>query len=211
MLEEKEEAKPKTARYIDPLSIAFEPQVATWRKELSNRMGRFWVRFCHFAARHWLWLVNAVNLFFLSVAFLVPLAEEAGWNDLARPFFKFCSFVCVQNPAHSFYFGEHQMALCERCLAIYAVLGLLGLLFQIVRHRLRPIQFWHYCLLVAPMALDGFTQLFGWRESTWELRLITGALFGLASFWYMYPQLEVWMEHLKFWARRNLAPSNPSQ
>ena len=29
-----------------------------------------------------------------------------------------------------------------------------------------------------PMAVDGFTQLFGWRESTWELRVATGLLFG---------------------------------
>jgi uncharacterized membrane protein len=199
--EGKEQVKPK----IDPLSIAFEPQVAPWRKELSNRMVRGWVRLCHFVARHWLWLANAVNFFFLSVAFLVPMAEEAGWSDLARPFFKFCSVVCVQNPAHSFYLNGHQMALCERCLAIYAVLGLLGLVFHLVRYRVRPIQFWQYCVLVAPMALDGFTQLFGWRESTWELRLVTGAFFGLASVWYMYPQLEVLMVQLKFWARRNLA------
>jgi uncharacterized membrane protein len=40
------------------------------------------------------------------------------------------------------------------------------------------------------MALDGFTQLFCYRESNWELRLLTGALFGLASAWLAYPRLE---------------------
>jgi hypothetical protein len=40
------------------------------------------------------------------------------------------------------------------------------------------------------MALDGFTQLFGWRESTWELRVSTGLLFGLASGWLVLPHLD---------------------
>ena len=43
-------------------------------------------------------------------------------------------------------------------------------------------------LLVAPMAVDGLTQLGGWRESIWELRLATGVLFGLASAWLLYPR-----------------------
>jgi uncharacterized membrane protein len=40
------------------------------------------------------------------------------------------------------------------------------------------------------MALDGLTQLAGWRESTWELRLATGLLFGVASGWLLYPRFE---------------------
>jgi uncharacterized membrane protein len=43
------------------------------------------------------------------------------------------------------------------------------------------------------MALDGFTQLFGWRESTWELRVITGLLFGFASGWLVYPRFDLAM------------------
>lgn len=201
MLEDKEEIKPK----IDPLSIAFEPQVAPWRKELSNQIVRGWLRFCHALSRRWLWWMNAVSLFFLGVGFLVPLLESAGWEWLARPLFDFCHIVCVQNPAHSFYIGGHQMAVCERCLAIYAALGLLGLLFHMVRYRLRPLKFWQYAALSIPIAVDGFTQLFGWRESTWELRLLTGALFGFATVWYLYPQTQAWMSRLKIWASRQLA------
>jgi predicted MFS family arabinose efflux permease len=40
------------------------------------------------------------------------------------------------------------------------------------------------------MALDGFTQLFGWRESTWELRVVTGSLFALAVAWFVFPRLQ---------------------
>jgi hypothetical protein len=37
------------------------------------------------------------------------------------------------------------------------------------------------------MALDGTTQMFGWRESNWILRTVTGTLFGLGSVWFVLP------------------------
>jgi len=44
--------------------------------------------------------------------------------------------------------------------------------------------------MILPMALDGFSQLLSWRESTWELRVATGLLFGAASGWLLYPRFE---------------------
>jgi uncharacterized membrane protein len=85
-----------------------------------------------------------------------------------------------------------KMAFCERDLAIYAGLLVFGALYAA---RWRPsglagMGFLAYGLAVAPLALDGFTQLFGWRESTWELRLATGLVFGLASGWLLYPRVD---------------------
>jgi len=45
-------------------------------------------------------------------------------------------------------------------------------------------------IFVAPIALDGFSQLFGLRESNYLLRTATGAIFGLASVWLAYPHIE---------------------
>ncbi len=39
------------------------------------------------------------------------------------------------------------------------------------------------------MALDGFTQLFGLRESNWQLRVLTGGLFALSCVWVAFPYL----------------------
>ncbi len=197
MIKKEENTKPR----IDP----FEPQVSPWRKDLSAKIVYGWLNFCAGLGRRWLWVMNGFSFFFLVVGVAVPLAQMAGWQGLAQPFFQFCGLVCVQNPAHSFYIGGHQMAICERCLAIYVALGLLGLLYHLVRYQLRPIKFWQYGLLALPMAIDGFTQLFGWRESNWQLRLLTGAIFGLGSVWYMFPQIEVWMLRLKSWVKRELA------
>ena len=66
-----------------------------------------------------------------------------------------------------------KMAFCERDLAIYLGLLLVGMLYA-RRRDLRPGGFGVYGVLILPMAVDGFTQLFGWRESTWELRVVTG-------------------------------------
>ena len=82
-----------------------------------------------------------------------------------------------------------KMAFCERDLAIYVGLLVVGLLYA--RNRdLKPSGFGLYGALILPMAVDGFTQLFGWRESTWELRVVTGLLFGLASAWLVLPRLD---------------------
>ncbi len=47
-----------------------------------------------------------------------------------------------------------------------------------------------WLLLILPMAWDGTTQMFGWRESTWELRVMTGTLFGLSTVWFVLPLLQ---------------------
>jgi len=84
----------------------------------------------------------------------------------------------------------YQVAYCERDVAIYGTLFLAGLLYALVRGRLRPLPVWVAALVALPMAVDGFTQLFGLHESTWELRLLTGSLFGLAAVWLAYPYLD---------------------
>jgi uncharacterized membrane protein len=88
----------------------------------------------------------------------------------------------------------YQMAFCQRDFAIYAAMLLGGLLFALVKRWLKPPPFWLFLVLLIPIALDGGTQLIGLRESTWELRLFTGALFGLAIVWLAYPYIEWGMQ-----------------
>jgi len=83
------------------------------------------------------------------------------------------------------------------------------LLFHLVRHRLRPLNFWRFGLFCLPMAVDALTQLFGWRESTAELRLLTGGLFAFGTVWYFYPYIESWMRALRSWTNRELRLARP--
>jgi uncharacterized membrane protein len=83
-----------------------------------------------------------------------------------------------------------KVALCQRDLAIYGSVLAAGLIFALVRDRLRPPSIKLYLLLLVPMAVDGITQMFGLRESDWFLRSLTGGLFGAASVWLAYPYVD---------------------
>jgi uncharacterized membrane protein len=90
----------------------------------------------------------------------------------------------------------YKVAICQRDVATYGAILLAGLVFGLVR-RLKPLPIWAFVLSLVPMAIDGTTQLFGLRESNWQLRTITGALFGLASVWLAYPYLEEGMRDIR--------------
>ena len=81
------------------------------------------------------------------------------------------------------------MALCERDLAIYGAMFIMGLIFALRNYKLPPLSLKGYLLFVLPMAIDGVTQLIGLRTSNWWLRTVTGALFGVGTVWFVYPYL----------------------
>ena len=87
----------------------------------------------------------------------------------------------------------YKIAICQRDVAIYGSVVLAGVLFGLLRNRLRAPSLKIYLLLLVPMALDGLSQLFGLRESNWWLRTVTGGLFGGASVWLAYPYLDAAM------------------
>jgi len=96
----------------------------------------------------------------------------------------------------------YKVALCERDVAIYGSFFLFGVLFQLFGRKFKKIPWYIWILFgILPMGLDGSSQLPGlissivpsWvpiRESTPQLRLITGALFGITTAWYLYPIVE---------------------
>lgn len=108
----------------------------------------------------------------------------------------------LQLKARSFTGNEemgYKTALCERDVAIYATMCLLGLLFTRVRHWLRPAPIWLYVLIgLVPLGLDGFSQMLSYppfefwpvRETLPGFRVLTGALFGAMNVWLAFPYLE---------------------
>lgn len=87
----------------------------------------------------------------------------------------------------------YKVAVCQRDVAIYGSVVLAGLLFGLLRGRIRSISLKVYLLFLIPIAFDGLSQLFGLRESSWWLRTVTGGLFGAASVWLAYPYIEAAM------------------
>ena len=140
--------------------------------------------------RHWLAFINFMLAIFLSVAILTPILYALGWQPVGGAIFRAYHFVCAQIPSHSYFLFGYQLALCARNLAIFSSLFVGSLAFRSVRHWLRPLDWRLWVATMIPMAWDGGTQLFGWRESNWELRTLTGAIFGLGVCWFVLPYLE---------------------
>ena len=104
----------------------------------------------------------------------------------------------------------YKVALCERDVAIYGAMLFFGILFALTGRRIKALHWLLWILIgIAPIGLDGFSQLFSqfnwawlasglpYRESTPFLRILTGALFGLATAWFAYPSIEESMKETR--------------
>ena len=167
----------------------------------------------------WLAVANLVVAVFVGLPLLAPVLLASGLVGPANMIYAAYRLVCHQWAFRSYFlfgaqptypFGDlaqlvgegraygflgspelgYKVAFCQRDVAIYLTVLLAGLAYGLLRGRARPLGLAAYALLILPMAVDGFTQLFGWRESTVELRTLTGVLFGLASVWLVYPRVD---------------------
>jgi uncharacterized membrane protein len=143
-----------------------------------------------FLLDYWATIITIVLGLLVLVAVSIPFLFYLGLDTIARPLFFSLHYVCAQIPSHSFYILGHQLGLCARNLSIYTSMFLGSLVFVLSKKRLAGIPWWMWLLMILPMAVDGITQMFGLRESTWELRVITGTLFGLGSVWFVLPYIQ---------------------
>ena len=178
-------------------------------------------------AKHWLFLANLTWGLYVGLPTLAPVLMLTGHTWLGNVIYSAYKVACHQLPWRSFFIGGRQMvytydelrtlvgpaltlryvgdatigykvAICQRDVATYGTILLAGLVFGLVRRWLvKPLPIWVFVLSLVPMGIDGITQLFGLRESNWQLRVITGALFGLASVWLAYPYLEEGMRDIR--------------
>ena len=151
-------------------------------------------------------------------SYIPQLPEFAGYSGDIRDLNTFLG------PARAFKGNAqmgYKMALCERDIGIYSFVLLGGLIYGLLRRRraIKPMPIWLFLLIgIAPIGLDGFSQLFSYffarpwgvawldallptlqqifplRESTPLLRTLTGGLFGLSLVWLAYPRIEPGMQ-----------------
>lgn len=115
----------------------------------------------------------------------VPLMPTLEAGGMASGLDLFQQRQFLGNPILGF-----KVAICQRDLAIYGAVLLAGLGYAYFRRPGRQLSLWVYLLFLIPIGVDGFTQMFGLRESDWVLRTLTGALFGAASVWFAYPYID---------------------
>lgn len=169
------------------------PGQATARPVVSDRTRDAVVlvdKFLYHFAKHWIPVVAFFIGLYAGLPLLAPILMANGYSVPANLIYSAYQFACHQLPSRSFFIFGYQVAYCERDTAIYATLFVTTLLFTFVRHRLKPLAWQGYAALIAPMAIDGLTQFLGLRLSNWQLRTITGALFGIGSAWLALPYVE---------------------
>src|SRR5437879_4318985 len=152
--------------------------------------GRITHRLGEFLLKHWATMLTLVLGLLVVTALAIPFLSYFGLDVIAKPLLFSLHYVCAQIPSHSFYIFGHQLGLCARNLSIYSSMFLGSLIFVLSKKRLPGIPWWLWILMILPMALDGITQMFGLRESTWVLRVITGTLFGLGNIWFVLPFIQ---------------------
>lgn len=177
-----------TPREIEYALAGISPR----RRAFNDRFTRLGGDIADWLRRHWLGVVNTVLGSWIALAVLTPVGYGLGLTGPASAVFHAYHFACDELPTHSFFIGGYQVCLCERCLAIYSTILLSGIALSIFRNyrTIRGIDWKGWVLCMLPMALDGGTQFFGWRESSVWLRLLTGAIFGLGTALFTLPQLD---------------------
>jgi len=92
------------------------------------------------------------------------------------------SLVCHQRPDRTLWIGGHYLPVCARDTGTFVglLLGYIMLLFLRRKEAKGPPNLYVSLVMMLPLWVDSFGQLFGFWTSTNYLRLITGLLFGAA-------------------------------
>ncbi len=134
-------------------------------------------------------LVVAGELLWLSLLGVTPYLAAKGHILSSNLLYYFFSHFCHQRPERSlFLFGE-QLPVCARDTSLYIAAFLATIAYPHLKDmctKALPSK-WYLVTFLLPIAIDGSTQLFGLRESTNLLRVITGFWAGLIVPFYFIP------------------------
>lgn len=135
------------------------------------------------------WSVLAVMVVYVALVVLAPLFIQGEGLALGLGAFVFLFNIqmCHELPQRMLFLFGQQMALDVRSTSIFlgAILAYPAISF---RKKLPAMlsNKWIAAASLVPMAVDGLTQLAGWRESNLALRVFTG---GIAGFFIVYAAL----------------------
>lgn len=125
-------------------------------------------------------LTVAGTVLWLAAVFLAPWLAARGAPGAARFIYAVFSSVCHQIPDRCFVFQGHPLAVCGRCLGIYAGFAAGLVLYPLVRGFSRPAlpPARIFLLLTLPMAVDAAVGILGVWVSPIGFRFATGLAWG---------------------------------
>ena len=136
------------------------------------------------------WLIGTVTVSFLvSLIIVAPVAAASGHGELAHGIYGAFGALCHQMPERSFFIAGHKFAVCSRCTGVYAGFAFTLLLYPLLRSLKRTATPPRSLLLLAaiPLLVDFSVTFFGFWENTHTSRLLTGALLGSVTVFYVMP------------------------
>ena len=136
------------------------------------------------------WVATALAaVVWLGLAVLAPWLAARGSGTAARTVYALFSPVCHQLPGRCFALFGRPMAVCGRCLGIYAGFAAGTLLYPLIKG-LRPASLPSaraFALSVLPLALDGLAGVAGLWRSPIGVRAATGLVWGGLLPFYFIP------------------------
>jgi uncharacterized membrane protein len=187
--------------------------------------------FANGMVRNFLAILTAIFGVWVLLPWLAPVFARLGWWGPANAIYTVYIFFCHQLPERAAILFGYQVAWCWRNTALYTSMFLVGMLCltlgqsgrgpAILR---RGISWQVLVLCTIPIALDGFSHMFGLRVDNawfdaltggafhaftvgdqmgtlnWWLRILTGGLFGAAVALFGYPLLaRTLREESRYW------------
>jgi uncharacterized membrane protein len=136
------------------------------------------------------WLMSAVTVLMLvSLIVVAPVAAASGHGELAHGIYGAFGVLCHQIPERSYFIAGHKFAVCSRCTGLYAGFAFTLLLYPLVRSLKMTVTPPLTLLVLAaiPLVIDFSVTFFGFWENTHTSRLLTGALLGSTTVFYVMP------------------------
>ena len=119
-----------------------DPAISDGRASFDSRVLPWIEAFVRFVAIHWLALTNLALGVFVGLPLLAPILLASGsplLETVGGAIFFAYRATCHQLPERSFFIFGEQVAWCERDTAIWGAVLLGGLLFSLVRGRLKQL------------------------------------------------------------------------
>jgi uncharacterized membrane protein len=136
-------------------------------------------------------IVASIALGLVGLIIAAPLLMAHGYTALGLAIYDGFGKLCHQLPERSLHLEGNKLAVCSRCLGLYAGFALSVLLYPLARSLNRvdtPRRLW-LLLAVLPIGVDWSLGFFGLWANTHLSRFMTGALFSAVAAVYVLPGL----------------------